>query len=368
VIGFGGPAVHAALMEDEVVRRRRWLTREAFLDLLGATALIPGPNSTELAMHIGRVRAGGAGLLVAGLCFITPAALIVAALAWAYVRWGALPAGTALLDGVQPVVLAVLVQALWGLGRTALRTRGLVGLAALVVLGAIAGLGEVPLVLGAGAATLLLARARSREHPAGHPAWLGVPAVSLGGAALTGAAALPVAGAGLGTLFLAFLKIGAVLFGSGYVLVAFLRTEFVERLGWLTGAQLLDAIAVGQVTPGPVFTTATFVGWLVAGGAGAMVATVGIFLPAFVFVALTGGLVERLRASPSARAALDGVNVASLAVMAVASAAVARTALDSLTGVAIFAVAAALLLLRRVGATWLVLGGAALGLARAAIG
>ena len=353
------------------MRRRAWLSREAFLDLLGATALIPGPNSTELAMHVGRVRAGGAGLVVAGLCFITPAAIIVAVLSWAYVRWGSLPAGVALLRGVQPVVLAVLVQALWGLGRTALRTRRLAVLAVLVVLCSIAGVGEVPLVLGAGAAMPLLARPWRDGRAGAHVAWLAAPAASaasLGGAVAQGEGGLAIAGAGLGTLFLAFLKIGSVLFGSGYVLVAFLRTEFVARLGWLTEAQLLDAIAVGQVTPGPVFTTATFVGWLVAGGAGAAVATVGIFLPAFVFVALTGGLVERLRSSPSARAALDGVNVASLAVMAVASAAIGREALDSWMGVSLFVAAAVLLLHARVNATWLVLGGAAIGLAAAALG
>src|SRR4051812_331224 len=274
------------MMDDEVVRRRRWLTREDFLDYLGATNLIPGPNSTELALHIGQARAGWRGLIVAGACFILPATLIVSAIAWAYVRYGSLPVATDLLYGVKPVVLAVVLQALWGLGRSALKSRGLVALGLAATAAAALGVDEI-LILGAAIVLALLAHRRRGEQDVVRPrrasalfALKGIAAVPLG--------AVPVGAApvGLWPLFAIFVKIGSVLFGSGYVLLAFLRTDLVERMHWLTERQLLDAVAVGQVTPGPVFTTATFVGYILGGAAGAAVATVGIFLPAFVFVAM----------------------------------------------------------------------------------
>ena len=365
---FGGPAAHVAMMEDEVVRRRRWLTREQFLDYLGATNLIPGPNSTELAIHIGHARAGWPGLLVAGACFILPAALIVGAVAWAYVRYGALPEAAGLLYGVKPVVIAVVLQALWGLGRSAVKSATLAALG--VGAAAAAGLGahELAVLGAAGAASALLHRARA-PRTGGAPGsgltawWLAAPpaaqtAATASAAVATGAAA-PF---GLWALFGAFAKIGAVLFGSGYVLLAFLRADLVERLGWLTERQLLDAVAVGQVTPGPVFTTATFVGYVLGGPAGAAAATAGIFLPAFVFVALSGPLVPRLRRSPTAGAVLDGVNVASLALMAVVAAQLARAALVDPLTVVLAAVSALLLVRWRVNSAWLVLGGAAAGL------
>jgi chromate transporter len=340
---FGGPAAHVALMEREVVRRRAWLAREEFLDLLGATNLIPGPNSTELAIHLGYRRAGWPGLVAAGLCFIVPAALIVAGLAWAYVTWGRLPVATAVLAGVKPVVVAVVAQALWGFGRTALRTRTLAVLAAGVLALALRGVSELPLLAGAAALTLLLARL------------VGPRSASV---------AMAVDPVALWPLFAVFAKIGSLLFGSGYVLLAFLRTELVERRGWLTAGQLLDAVAAGQVTPGPVFTTATFVGYVVAGGCGAAAATLGIFLPAFVFVALSGPLVPRIRRSPTAGAALDGVNVASLALMAAVSLELGRSALVDVPSV-LTALAALLLLLRyQVNAAWLVLAGALVGVVR----
>lgn len=368
-IAFGGPAAHVAMMEDEVVRRRRWLTREQFLDYLGATNLIPGPNSTELAIHIGHARAGWPGLLVAGACFILPAALVVGAIAWAYVRFGALPQAAGLLYGVKPVVIAVVAQALWGLARTAVRSAAPGALAVACVLAVGAGAHEL-LVLAAaavGAALVHAARRRGRIGGAGVVplAWLPLPRGSL---ATLGAGAGGVAAAapfGLWPLFAVFAKIGAVLFGSGYVLLAFLRADLVERLGWLTERQLLDAVAVGQVTPGPVFTTATFVGYVLGGAPGAVVATVGIFLPAFVFVALSGPLVPRIRRSPTAGAALDGVNVASLALMAVVTVQLARgTLVDPLT-VALAAASLLLLLRFRVNSAWLVAGGAAIGVASA---
>jgi chromate transporter len=303
---FGGPAAHIALMEDEVVRRRGWLSREEFLDLLGATNLIPGPNSTELAIHIGRARAGWPGLLVAGAAFILPATLLVTACAWAYVRLGQLPAVTRVLYGVKPVVIAVVAQALWRLGRTALRTPALAALAAVAAVACALGVNELAVLFGGGLAAALAQVTRAKRAA-------GLGPLLVGGA-LTPASAGAVA---LWPLFAFFLKVGAVLFGSGYVLVAFLREGLVAQRGWLSESQLLDAVAVGQITPGPVFTTATFVGYLLAGGAGAAVATVGIFLPAFVFVALSAPLLPRLRQSPLTGAFLDGLNAASLALMAV---------------------------------------------------
>jgi chromate transporter len=360
-IAFGGPAVHVAMMEDEVVRRRRWLSRDEFLDLLGATNLIPGPNSTELAMHVGRVRAGWPGLIVAGACFILPAALSVTALAWAYVRFGRLPAAAGLLHGVKAVVIAVVAQALWRLGRTAVRTP-LLALVGVLAVGALAaGASELPVLLAAGTATAMARRLGRRGGPprgARLAMLTGLPLAQLG----VSAAPAATAPFGLWPLFTFFLWVGSVLFGSGYVLLAFLRSGLVVERGWLTEPQLLDAVAVGQVTPGPVFTTATFIGYLLAGGGGAAVATVGIFLPGFVLVALSGPLVPRLRRSPTAGAVLDGVNVASLALMAVVTVQLARAALVDPLTVALAAVSALLLVRFDVNSAWLVLGAAVVGL------
>jgi len=373
-IAFGGPAAHIAMMEDEVVRRRHWLTREEFLDYLGATNLIPGPNSTELALHIGHARAGWPGLLVAGACFILPAALIVGVIAWAYVRFSRVPAIGGVLYGIKPVVIAVVAQALWGLGRTALKTRTLVVLGVAAVLAAALGVHELLILFGAGLIMAVLRRvmAPAPQSPAlllsgvTHDLTQSVASstrvaarsvtVAAGGASI--AAAAPF---GLWPLFWTFAKIGAVLFGSGYVLLAFLRADLVERLGWLTERQLLDAVAVGQVTPGPLFTTATFIGYLLGGTPGAIVATVGIFLPAFIFVALSGPLVPRLRRSLTAGAVLDGVNVASLALMAVVTWQLGRAALVDPLAIALTAVSAILLLRVGVNSAWLVLGGALVG-------
>ncbi|WP_437635017.1 chromate efflux transporter [Sorangium sp. So ce854] len=371
---FGGPAAHVAMMEDEVVRRRGWMTREEFLDLYGATNLIPGPSSTELAIHVGHRRAGWAGLLVAGGCFIFPAALITLGFAWGYVRFGAVPEMSALLYGVKPVIIAVVLQALWGLGRAGLRGAPSLVLAALCAGAVLLGLHELAVLAGAGALAVAhrLAARRSSGPTAGAAAV--VPLAGDPAAPLAEAAAVPLAGGaataaavsvpfGLLPLFLFFFKVGSVLFGSGYVLLAFLRADLVERYGWMTEAQLLDAVAVGQVTPGPVFTTATFIGYLLGRVPGALVATAGIFLPAFFFVAVSGPLIPRLRRSPVASAFLDGVNAASLALMAVVSYRLARAAVvDWLT--AALAVAAAFLLVRyRVSSLWLILAGAALGIA-----
>ena len=356
---FGGPAAHVALMEDEVVRSKRWLTREAFLDYLGATNLIPGPNSTELAIHIGHARAGWPGLLVAGASFILPAALMVGAAAWAYVRYGSLPAVVGMLYGVKPVVIAVVVQALWGLGRTAIKDLRLAAVGLLSTVALAAGTHELAVLAGAG-----VLAAVARRPGGGRPvAALTMGAGAAGGAsasaaAVSAAATVPFA---LWPMFLIFAKIGAVLFGSGYVLLAFLRADFVERLGWLTEAQLLDAIAVGQVTPGPVFTTATFVGYLLGGAPGAALATVGIFLPAFMFVALSGPLIPRIRRSPVAGAALDGVNAASLALMAVVTWHLGRSALIDLPAVGLAVVAAVAIMKYRANTVWLIAAGGLAG-------
>jgi chromate transporter len=368
---FGGPAAHIAMMEDELVRRRKWLSREKFLDLLGASSLIPGPSSSELAIHIGYLRGGWAGLVVGGCCFILPAAILVGMIAWAYARFGQLPAAAAVLYGVKPVVIAVIVQALWGLGRTAVKTKllGIVG-ALCVALSAFQ-INLILILFGAGAAVALLhslLRRRSAKEISvpmilaaslrAARAGLGriVPWTTAAGAA--GVALAP----GMWPLFLVFLRIGSIVFGSGYVLLAFLRADLVAHRGWLTDSQLVDAVAIGQVTPGPVFTTATFIGYLLRGPVGALVATVGIFLPAFVLVAASGPLIPLIRRSGTAGAFLDGVNVASLALMAVVSYQLGRSAIVDWLTIAL-AIASAVLLLRfRTNSAWLVLGGAIAGI------
>ena len=353
-ISFGGPAAHIAMMEDEVVVRRGWLTREEFLDYVGATNLIPGPNSTELAIHVGHARAGWPGLLVAGAAFILPAACIVFFLAWGYVRFGALPSVVQAFAGVKPVVIAIVVQALWRLARTAVRSTTLAVIGALAIVATLAGVNELLVLAGGGLSAVALSMKRSSG--------LDLPRSLLVFSALQAVAVPSAAAIGLWPLFGVFLKIGSVLFGSGYVLLAFLRADLVDRLHWITQQQLLDAVAVGQITPGPVFTTATFVGYLVAGGRGAVVATIGIFLPAFFFVAVSGPLVPRIRRSPIAGAALDGINVASLALMSVVTWVLARSAVVDLP-TALLAIVSAILLFRyRMNAAWIVAGGALAGI------
>lgn len=354
---FGGPAAHIAMLEDEVVRRRGWLTHDEFLDLLGATNLIPGPNSTELAIHIGHRRAGWPGLVVAGVCFILPATVIVMAIAWAYTRLGKLPTAEGLLYGVKPVIIAVVLQALWGLGRSALKTRVLAVAGAVAVLLNFVGVNELLVLFGIGLGIAVMRSIVKKQRPGAGNSLLALPAL-MPLSATAGAAGTAF---GLWPMFLFFLKVGSVLFGSGYVLLAFLRADLVDRWQWLSEGQLLDAIAVGQFTPGPLFTTATFIGYLLAGTPGALVATVGIFLPAFVFVAISGPLVPRLRQSPFAGAFLDGVNVASLALMVVVTWQLGRVALVDWFTLMLAVISGALLLRWRVNSAWLVLGGAVVG-------
>ncbi|HEX9121913.1 MAG TPA: chromate efflux transporter [Actinomycetota bacterium] len=355
---FGGPAVHIAMLHDEVVTRRRWMDEPEFLDLMGATNLIPGPNSTEMAIHVGLARARWKGLIVAGVSFVLPAMLIVLALAWSYVRFGTTPAGESLLYGISPVVIAVVLQALGKLGRTAVKRSPLlvaVGVAAFTLY--LIGVNELVVLFGGGLVVLLL-----RGVPGlGHGSVAGLLAI--------GPAFLPLPATlvdppnvELGKLFLLFLKFGAVVFGSGYVLLAFIRGDLVHGLGWLTERQLVDAIAVGQLTPGPLFTTATFIGYVLAGLPGAILATVGIFLPGFVFVACLQPLVRAVRRHEWTGDLLDGVNVGALGLMAGVTWQLARAAIVDVPTAVLGLVAAILLLRFRVNSAWLVLGGAVVGL------
>ena len=359
---FGGPAAHTAMLRDEVVVRRKWMTDQHFLDLMGAANLIPGPNSTELVIHSSYQRAGWRGLVVGGSLFILPAAFLVLVFAWLYVEYGTTTTGEWLLYGIKPVVIAVVAQALWGLGRAALKGPFLAAIAAGVLALYLLGGNEILLLFG-GAAIVMLVRnwRRVRAERAGTTLSLAPPAWALPLLAAVAAGATVEYSAS--RLFLTFLKIGSVLYGSGYVLLAFLRNDFVERLGWLTEKQLLDAVAVGQFTPGPVFTTATFVGYVVGGFPGAVLATLGIFIPAFVFVALSVPILPRIRKSPWTAAALDGVNVAALGLMAAVLIELASAAfVDAMT--VVLAVVAAVLLIRfRVNSAWLVLGGGLIGIA-----
>jgi chromate transporter len=349
-IAFGGPAAHIALMRTEVVQRRRWMDEQEFLDLMGATNLIPGPNSTELAIHVGRMRAGWRGLVVAGSCFILPATLIVLAFAWVYVRYGSTPQVQDLLYGITPVIVAIIIHALWGLLRTAVKGPFLavVGIAALAFY--FLGVSEIPLLFGGALVVLVVQNVCQR--------WSGSATAFVP----LGLLALPSVSAGPLGIFLSFLKIGSVLFGSGYVLLAFLRSEFVDP-GLLTDQQLIDAVAVGQFTPGPVFTTATFIGYVLDGVPGALLATVGIFLPAFVFVAITSPFIPRLRNSPALSGILDGVNVVSLALMAGVTWQLGRYAIFDPVSVLIALVALVLLFATEINPAWLVIGGGAIGLA-----
>src|SRR5580704_5341867 len=361
---FGGPAAHIAIMEDELVRRRGWISRENFLDMLGASNLIPGPSSSELAIHIGYLLGGWCGLVVAGICFIVPAACMVGTLAWGYVHFGKLPAVTGLLYGIKPVVIAVVLQAIWGLGRTAIKT-SFIAVVGLISIGLAAwGLHPLLLLLVAGVAVILADKTiRSGVRIEFAPLFMLRSAVRWPKSLAAGisAALAAVAPLSLGSLLLVFLKFGAVIFGSGYVLLAFLRADLVVHRGWLTDAQLLDAIAVGQVTRGPVFTTAIFIGFLLRGIPGAIVATVGIFLPAFLLVAASGPLLPRIRKSQIAGSFLDGVIVASLALMAVVSWQLGRASIVDLLTATLFAGSLFLLLRFRLNSAWLILIGALAG-------
>jgi chromate transporter len=357
-IAFGGPAAHTAMMRDELVRRRGWISDERFVDLIGATNLIPGPNSTELAIHLGFDRARWRGLAAAGACFILPAALMVTGLAWAYVTYGDTPAVEGILYGIVPAVIAIIANALFGLLRTVIKTIWLGGLVIAALVAYLLGVNEL-LVLGAGAVLAAAVRV-IRDPPSRHQLH------SLLIAPLLGAAGQPMfpdpTGGQLAQLFATMLKIGAVLYGSGYVLLAFLRGDFVDRLGWITQQQLIDAVSIGQVTPGPVFTTATFIGYVVAGPIGAFLATLAIFIPSFVFVGLLTRLTDKLRSSPWTSALLDGVNATALALMAGVSYQLARTAIVDLVTLAIAVVTLLLVWKTKLNTAWYIAAGALIGI------
>src|SRR6266700_764070 len=371
---FGGPAAHIAMMRREIVQRRGWISEERFLDLLGIVNLIPGPNSTELAIYLGYVRASWPGLLLAGICFIGPAMLIVLAFAWLYVRYGTLPQAGWLFYGIKPVVIAIVAQALWGLLRTVLKSAlpALLMVAVLVLY--LLGVNELLLLFGGGIVygCVRWLQARNKGNVVPHSVlpftlpmaglrdlWRNV-AISPVFANVV-AVVVPVS---LLTLFLTFLKIGATLYGSGYVLLAFLRGDLVDRLHWLTDRQLLDAVSIGQFTPGPVFTTATFIGYLIGGLPGALLATLGIFLPSFLLVALIHPLATRLRRSPWTAPILDGVNAAAIALMGGVLIELSLSALIDVFTWALAIVALAILLRFKINSVWLILAGALLGVVR----
>ncbi len=363
VVAFGGPAAHVAMMDDEVVKRRRWMSRENLLDLIGVTNLLPGPNSTELAIHIGYERAGWLGLFVAGSCFILPAMALVWLLAAVYVRYQTVPQVGWLLYGVKPVIIAVVLRALFKLGEKAMKDRPTIAVGVVAIAAYFTGINEILILLLSGLIVMAIKVWPHRDNTVG--AFLlplsgsfSQPLAQIDSVAI---AATSAASVGWVSVFLFFLKVGSVLYGSGYVLLAFLQRDLVEQHQWITSQQLLDAVAIGQITPGPVLTTATFVGYLVAGNGGAIAGTVGIFLPAFLLVGIVNPWVPKLRRSPLASAFLDGVNAASLGLMAGVTYILARAAVvDAPT--LLIAIASAVAVFRyKLNAAWLVFIGAALG-------
>lgn len=344
-IAFGGPAAHIAMMQDEVCRRRGWVSEERFLDLLGAATLIPGPSSTEMAIYLGYERAGWKGLIAGGVCFILPAMLIVLAFAWAYVQYGTMPQVKWLLYGIKPVIIAIIVQALWRLLQTAGKSPLLAGVGLLILGLYLAGFSAVALIFGSGLLVMGIENGWQswRQSGSGGGATVLVPFTLI-------------------TLFVTFLKIGSVVFGSGYVLLAFLRNDFVNNLRWLTDHQILDAVAVGQFTPGPVFTTATFIGYVLGGTPGAMLATVGIFLPSFFFAAAVFPFVGILRSSRWASAFLDGVNVGALGLMAGITLQLGQAAIVDWPTLALALISAFVLFRFKINSAWIVLAGGIAGL------
>jgi chromate transporter len=341
------------MMHDETVKRRKWLTDQEFLDLVGATNLIPGPNSTEMAIHIGFLRAGWRGLVIGGACFIVPAMVIVLCLAWVYVHFGATPQAEWLLYGIKPVVIAIIAQALWSMGQKAVKGPLTAAVAVLVIALYFLGINEIALLFAGGLIVMLGMNYRRLKKQG-----LGAFIIPMSGVGVLSQVAMPFS---FSSLFLIFLKIGAVLYGSGYVLLAFLRADFVVRLGWLTDQQLLDAVAIGQVTPGPVFTTATFIGYVLGGLPGSLLATLGIFLPSFIFVAISNPLIPRMRKSAWVSGMLDGVNVASLGLMAAVTWQLGRASLTDPVTILVALASFVLLIWLKINSTWLVIGGGVIG-------
>jgi chromate transporter len=359
ITGFGGPAAHIAMMHNEVVKRRKWMDDQQFLDMLGATNLIPGPNSTEMTIHIGYLRAGWLGLVTGGAFFILPSMSIVMALAWAYVKFGSTPAANWLLYGIKPAMISIIVMALWDLGRKAVKGSLTIAVGLAVFILYFLRVNEIGLLFAGGLIVMLGANIQRLKQANLKSVFLPLSAFGIP-ALLAAPFSLPV-------LFLTFLKIGSVLYGSGYVLLAFMRADFVTRLGWLTDQQLIDAIAIGQVTPGPVFTTATFVGYILGGIPGALLATLGIFLPAFIFVAISNPLIPKIRNSTWISGLLDGINIASLGLMGAVTVDLGRASLVDPITILVALISFVLLIRFKVNSTWLVVGGAIVGLLSAII-
>ncbi|QSV64715.1 MAG: chromate efflux transporter [Dolichospermum sp. DL01] len=366
ITGFGGPVAHIAMIEDEVVKRRQWLTQEHFLDLLGVTNLIPGPNSTEMAIHIGYIYAGWLGLIVAGVCFIFPAVLITGLFAYLYVNYGTLPQVLPLLYGIKPVVLAIIVNAIWGLGKKAIKTRQLLIIA--IAVGLItwfAKVNEVMALLLGGILGMIWLRSSNQINLMiiGLTTSTFLQTTATVNTAINNHVSVP-----LWQLGLFFLKVGSVLFGGGYLLIAFLQGGLVEEFGWLTQQQLLDAIAIGQFTPGPVLSTATFIGYIIAGFPGAIVATLGIFLPSFLLVAALNPFMNPIRNSSWTRPFLDAVNVSAVALMVlttiqlgIATLILPKTPYVDFLGLGISIISAILAIRYRINAAYLILGGGIIG-------
>ena len=354
---FGGPAVYVALMHHEIVHRHRWIDEQRFLDLVGTTNLIPGPNATEMAIHLGLIRAGWRGLIAAGTLFVLPGMAATLLVAWAYVTYGSIPEVGWVLYAVKPVVIGIVIEALWNLGRKGIKgpTTATVGMGIVVLY--LLGFNEIALLFG-GAAMVLLVYSGRRLMKHGLFAVVSIPALFQISSSTLNAAVVPFSQT---ALFLSFLKIGSVLFGSGYVLLAFLRSEFVVNLGWLTNQQVLDAVVAGQITPGPVFSSATFIGYLVGGWSSALLATLGIFLPSFLFVALLSRILPFVRKSPWAATFLDGVNAASLGLMAGVTVQLGQTALIDIFTVVVSLITLFVIFRFRINLVWLILGGGLLG-------
>lgn len=358
---FGGPAVHLGIMHDEVVKRRKWLNDEQFLDLVGATNLIPGPNSTEMTIHLSYLRAGWPGFILGGISFVLPAVLMVMGLAWSYQKYGAAPEVAWVLYAVKPVVIAIILKALWSLGKQAIKDL-LTGITVLTVfILNLIGVDTLVLLFSAGIIVMLIKNFRVlKKDPPTLKALLPL--------SLPSVASLVPKVFSLSTLFFTFLKIGSVLYGGGYVLLAFLRSDFVVRLGWLTEKQLIDAVAIGQVTPGPLFTTATFIGYILAGIPGAILSTVGIFLPSFFFVAISNRFIPKMRQSIWFSEFLNGVNAASLGLMAAVTIQLAKAVFVDLTSVFLAAISFILVIFTKISATWIILAAIVFGFARFWIG
>lgn len=358
-IGFGGPAAHIAMMEEETVKRRKWLSHEQFLDLLGATNLIPGPNSTEMAIHVGYVKAGWRGLTVAGSCFIFPAVAITLLFAYLYVHFGTVPQLAAFMFGIRAAIIAVILAAVFRLSRPMLKKRHLVIIGLAVTILNLFRFDEIALLFGAGLAGMVWEnRQRLRQIASSLFAVDIPPIIAVLFSAAENESVIPVTWVGVG---LFFLKIGAILYGSGYVLVAFLQGGLVEQYHWLTQQQLLDAIAIGQFTPGPILSIATFIGYMLLGLPGAAVATIGVFLPSFIFVMLSSPLIPKLRGSPIARSFLDGVNSGALGLMLAVCFSLGFASLTSVAGWLIFGLAIVVLVVWNLNAAWIILGSACLG-------